>query len=136
MQGATKVEERGQSGIYLGTKPAFHFERSRVQRVIEGIVRGLYVHEFPIALPSASIVGRFRLNPPFSSEEIELVGALPLHDVGDGVFSYRFWRDPSSPTGSIWFLMFYDQTLFVVSSSNQKSNQIVETETPSGIGAA
>ena len=113
MKGATRVDVHSEGGIYLGRQPAFLFDRSRIQVVIDKTVRGLYYHERGIALPTNAIVGSFVLNPIFHDKFKEVICSLPLRDVGDGVFSYRYWVSNETPEESFWLLMFFDKTLFL-----------------------
>jgi len=123
MKGATQVDVHSEGGIYLGRQPAFLFDRSRIQVVIDKTVRGLYYHECGIALPKNAIVGSFVLNPIFHDKFKEVICSLPLHDIGSGVFSYRYWVDNETPEESFWFLMFFDKTLFLTKTEPNKSLQ-------------
>ncbi len=112
MKGATRVDVHSEDGIYLGKKPAFHFDRHRIQVVIEKIVRGLYFRELDVVLPQSTIVGDFVLNPIFAKGFKEVICALLLQNVGKDVFSYRYWANKELLEESSWFLMFFDKTLF------------------------
>ena len=46
MQKSRFVDVYSPAGLWLGKRPAFEFERPRIQAVIERTVRGLYLHEF------------------------------------------------------------------------------------------
>jgi hypothetical protein len=113
MQGATRIDVKSEGGIYLGRKPAFYFERARIQTVISKTVRGLYFHETGCILSQKATVQDFVLNPIFKNEFKEVICSLPLRDIGEGgVFSYRYWVDNEEPRESFWFLMFFNRTLF------------------------
>ncbi len=112
MKGATQAEVFSEGGIYLGKKPAFRFDRNRIQTVINKTVRGLYFHETGSILIQSSLVKEFALNPIFGESFKEAVCSLPLSDIGKGVFSYRYWLNSDDPNETFWFLMFFDKTLF------------------------
>lgn len=114
MKGATRVDVKSEGGIYLGRKPAFHFEKSRIQTVISKTVRGLYFHETGSILSQKATVQDFVLNPIFKDEFKEVICSLPRRDIGGGVFSYRYWVDKEDPRESFWFLMFFNRTLFFI----------------------
>ena len=113
MQKSTVVDVFSPGGIWLERRPAFNFDRPRIQRVVEKIVRGLYFHEFGERLTDARVED-FVLNPDqLSNEDKEYVTSLPVRQVAPDVFSYRCERDPEDPRHSGWFLMFfYPKTLF------------------------
>lgn len=112
MKGATRVDVHSEGGIYLGKKPAFYFDRPRIQAVIDKTVRGLYFRELDTVLPKDAMVANFVLNPLFKDDFRREICSLPLNDIGNGVFSYRYWADETMLEESFWFLMFFDKTLF------------------------
>jgi hypothetical protein len=120
MKRATRVDVHSEGGIYLGRQPAFLFDRSRIQVVIDKTVRGLYYHECGTALPTNAKVGSFVLNPIFHEKFKEVICSLPLHDIGGGVFSYRYWVSDETPEESFWLLMFFDKTLFLTRTEPNK----------------
>ena len=122
MKGATHVDIHSEGGIYLGKQPAFHFDRFRVQTVIDKTVRGLYYVELGTMLPENAVVTNFILNPIFEDEMKNVICSLPLKDIGNGIFSYRFWADDTMPEESFWLLMFFDKTLFLTKTEPNPSN--------------
>jgi len=114
MKGATKVDFNSKGGTYLGQRPAFEYNRIRVQNVINKIVRGLYYHEQKSILPKNAEVRDFVLNPIFDDEFKNIICTLPLFDVGNSVFSYRFFISEKTLEESFWFLMFFDKTLLFI----------------------
>ena len=107
------VDVYSPAGIWLGKRPAFEFDRPRIQAVIERTVRGLYLHEFGERLQNARVED-FVLNPEqLSDEDKAYITSLPARDVAPDVFSYRCQRDETEPRNSGWFLMFfYPKALF------------------------
>jgi len=102
------------SGLFVKVRPAFQFNRSRMQRVINKIVRGLFYHETRRRLLPDTKIDEVLLNPPLSPVHSFLLCSLPLRDVGDGnVFSYRFASREETSEWSPWYLMFYNQVLCV-----------------------
>lgn len=99
------------------------FDTNRIQRVIERIVRGLFLTRTGERLRPNHVVTDFALNPELSDEMQRTLANLPLFLIGDGdIFSYRCALPDHSDTNSYWFLMFYDDsTLFVTHTSDTHS---------------
>lgn len=121
MSKSTCVDLFSQGGIYLDKSHAFNFDRHRIQNVIEKIVRGLYYHTQQSTLPKAASVSPFILNPAIPPDYSNSLASLILHDTGNGIFSYRYHSDTNAPQDTFWFLMFYDQVLFVAKTYSKKS---------------
>lgn len=114
MKNTKKVDVYSQGGIYMGEQPAIQYEPQRIKNVIEKIVRGLFWYEKGEPLGSNYIVERFTLNPPYDNKTKAGIASLPLKKVGDGeVFSYRVLMDKENPRIGCWFLMFFNEILFV-----------------------
>jgi hypothetical protein len=109
------VDVRSQEGIIIGRVPELSFNGSRIQAVIDKIVRGLFFNHMRKRLNSKCVVEDFSLNPPIGEALQGLIATLPLFNIGDGsVFSYSYWFPDPATCESYWFLMFYnDTTLFV-----------------------
>ncbi len=122
MKGATRVDVHSEGGIYLGKQPAFHFDRVRIQTVIDKTVRGLYFRALGTMLPKDAVVANFILNPIFEDEMKNVICSLPLNDIGNGIFSYRYWADDTRPEESFWLLMFFDKTLFFTKTEPNHAN--------------
>jgi len=120
-----KVEFKSPGGIYLGYHHEIAFNRSRVDRIIEKSVRGLYRHHLGCRLRSKSSFDII-FNPKF--EKLKAIGLVadfgPPIRIGDGkVVQYRFAYASESPEHSIWWLMFYGTTNVIV---------LVNAEEPEG----
>jgi hypothetical protein len=122
MSQAIKVDIFSEGGIFLKQAPAFKYERSRIQKVIEKIVRGLYRHEQGYVLTNSYTVKKFILYPPPPNKQPpppneklrEAFLSLPLNTVSDGrVFAYRYWIAPQDVGISCWLLQFFERTLIM-----------------------
>lgn len=108
-----RAEVRSPGGIILGYKPGFRIDRPRVQRVVNRVVRGLFLRHAGRRLPSGYDVRRFVMNPRLNEEFKNQIVALPLRGTRDEVFEYRFSAAVEDPDTTIWFLMFYKRLLFM-----------------------
>jgi len=110
-----KVEVKSPGGIYLGDRREVGFSRSRIDRIVEKIIRGLYSHHLRHRLRSKSGFDIF-VDPKLENlKAIIDVGFCAPIKMGDGkVVQYRFAYAPESPEHSIWWLMFYGTTHMVV----------------------
>lgn len=122
MKGATHVDVHSEGGIYLGKQPAFHFDRGRIQTVIDKTIRGLYFKKLRVILPKDVVVANFVLNPIFNDEMKNAICSLPLNNIGNGVFSYRYWVEDTMPEESFWLLMFFDKILFFAKTEPNNAN--------------
>lgn len=111
------VEQLSPAGLVLGAAPAVRLEVSRVNRVLEKIVRGLFFHESGRRLDDRAVVyveikpDQAVLNrPPFSWVRSRY--ARPARTMGN-VFVYRVCILEDAPDSSIWLLGFYDSILAI-----------------------
>jgi len=125
MKHTRMVDVYSEGGIYLGTQPGFEFDRPRVQRIVDKIVRGLYVHEKDRRLGEGYLVKDFVLNPSLSDETRSNVASMQLREIGGDIFGYRFQQCSEDDHVTMWFLMFYEQCLIM-------SMTDVEWELPTG----
>lgn len=105
------IDVQSPAGIFLGKKPVFEFQRDRIQSVISRITRGFFFHFFGERLPDDYIVKEFMLNPILDEVQKILLSQIPLNEIGNGVFSFRYQRDISDPYFTAWLYRFYDCTL-------------------------
>ena len=114
------MEVRSEDGIYLGRGPAFNFDRSRMQTVIDKIIRGLFFKHANRRLADDYTVEDFNYQPRIEKPLQEAIMQLPLLNIGDSsVFSYRYHLASETTSESFWFLMFYnDSSLFVTRTSH------------------
>lgn len=121
MKKAKKVDVASKRGIYIGQLPALEYDPIRLQNVIDKIVRGLFWHEKREVLGSNYIVRQFSLNPSFDDKLRNGIISLPLKEVGDGeIFSYRYLVEPENPRIGCWFLMFFNEVLFMAITEASK----------------
>jgi hypothetical protein len=129
------------SGLYLGQQPAMSFERARIGRTAERIVKGLFYRvrghslsdghavkvthssEFPRASavhPQVELTLRRR---------IAVINAEPAHQLGD-TFAFKWLQLPNGPDYSMWLLFFYGQMHFFCWTFAQTSiaNSTIEAE--------
>lgn len=119
MKSVQWVDLLSEGGIYLGRAPAFPFDRSRVQTVVDKIVRGLFFKHTNRRLAPEYVVSRFLYNPPVEKPFQDVIASLPLHNIGDGaVFSYRYYLPDAAGSESFWFLMFYNDTSFFITHTS------------------
>jgi hypothetical protein len=124
MSSIRRVDVHSAGGIYLGQVPEFPFNRSRIQVVIDKIVRGLFFKNTKHRLATDYVVADFHYNPPIQASLQNAITRLPLFTVGDGsVFSYCFSLSDTAESESYWFLMFYNDTSLFVTQTNPKPTQ-------------
>lgn len=105
------VDVYSKGGVYLRSQPGFWFDRPRIQRTINRIVRGLYYHETSVPLGQTARMREFLLNPDISEEAQQIVASLPFRVVGGGTFIYRHMLDPQEPLASLWLMVFFETTI-------------------------
>lgn len=114
MRGAIdRIEVRSPGGIILGHEPGFRFDRSRVQKIIDKTVRGLFYHHYDQRLPDDYVVRDYILNPVVDEaifQELELA----YNETEDKVFIHLFGHAVEDPNCTMWVLVFYGSTVFVV----------------------
>lgn len=96
--------------------PELTIEVSRIQRVIEKIIKGLYWKHIGEKFPSDCSIDSYTfLYLPDLPEPIgENLLSLPINNIGDGsYFSYRYHVDQTTSEG-VWLLLFFGRCLFVV----------------------
>lgn len=114
------VPVRTPSGLYLGEQGALHYRVDRLQRVIEKICRGLFTHHHPEVDLSDVL---FEVNMTRISGDIKSILQLLKRDsIGGDTFVY--WRGigEEDPRQSLWFFLFYTQTLFTATTKGKQSN--------------
>src|SRR5262245_24988113 len=109
MRKSFKADVYSEGGVYLGTQPAFWYDRARVQRVFESTIRGLYRHEFKERLGASYGVSDFFVNPEIPKAVLAGGEWMPLRVVGGGVFRYRRFRFEEEGIRSGWYLRFFDR---------------------------
>lgn|SRR5262249_2431391 len=89
------------------------FDAQRINRVLRKIVLGLYWHHERNRLPPDISIEPFK-DHPLDDTTIAIFRSRPEHTIGGGTFKYRFAITSDDPRVSMWLLMFYEKTAFVV----------------------
>jgi hypothetical protein len=109
IKGTKDVAVHSPAGLYLGQAHAYDVDLARINRVIIKIVRGLYWHEFRMAVPPSMNVSGF-IDPPLDALDARtlriLLNKKPTA-VGGTVFQY--WHAPAHdlPDVAVFLLNFY-----------------------------
>lgn len=101
-------------GIYLGTGHAVELDTTRVNRVLEKIVRGLFFHRFGRPLPLDATV-YVEIKPELDRMQSPVIAAALSQApsfLGD-VFMYRFFSPADGKDATSWALGFYDAVLAI-----------------------
>lgn len=105
------IEVFSECGTCIGERPAYKYQASRVQPIVDKIVRGLFYKNFGEYLSRGYCVDNFGIQPDLPAEMIPMITTLPINKVVANVFEYRCYADPEDPHHSYWFLMFYEDVL-------------------------
>jgi len=116
-----RVDLVSEGGIWLGQSPAIKFDRPRIQRVVERIVKGLFWRHSGRSLQQPYYVENLILNPkPPDDKFRRAVLALPFSKIGNGrVFCYHRWIYSKDTSITFWFLHFFMQTLILASTQRK-----------------
>lgn len=106
------VDVLTESGVCLGQVGALTANRTRIDRVLDKIARGLYYHHYDCRLDRVSV--ETYLNPANPLTDIWKRGFRC--DIGGGVFSYWYVIADKVRDLSLWWLVFYKRVLFVVTT--------------------
>lgn len=101
-----------QGGIILEAVPLVVWDGSRIKKVIEKIVRGLYYYHYKEILADRVDVSIDQVET-LTMEKVEFLKRFPSNRVGDCQFLYVFDRAKTESLASFWFLMF-QKALMVV----------------------
>ena len=111
------------AGLYTGNRLGYDVDLSRIRKVVERIVRGLYFAE--VCEPLGLDVGlKILLNEDFQDEPKDVIEELsktilePLVSmdakvVGDNIFTYRHHIAEENPSISVWGMSFYGHVPFL-----------------------
>jgi hypothetical protein len=111
MRSIGDVQVTTPAGLYLGTRPAFVIDGSRLKRTFERYIRGLYRHEFgsrvPIEAEFNIAVDPERVLAEQTAIEATFRGGT-TRVVDPEVFFYSFVRDEKQHHNSGWLLVFFN----------------------------
>jgi hypothetical protein len=124
LQNVTLVRTFTYSGIYVGKMPAMRIDHVRLMRIVEKIVRGLFVTEYGKRLPQSSVVLSIFTNvfqrhirgdefEVWRHQVRELLAGGYEREVGRRTLIYRCNRHPKRVFWSVWALTFYGNLHFV-----------------------
>jgi len=117
LKGLKRSEVVTQGGIYLGTAPTYDVDLSRLDRVVQRTVLGLFYHESGRRLSPTHEINSYLPDEIALENEDQLDDLKKLltwclggsHvDIGEGVFSYWFNRVQDDPDSTGWLLRFYE----------------------------
>ncbi len=123
MKGAIKVDIFSRGGIFIKQAPAFKYNKARIQSIIEKIAKGLYWHEKKQPFDDKHCEIKFVLYPPPPNKQPppppegwqRAILSSPLNTIGDGkTFAYHYYADPGDDRITIWLLLFFEITGFLV----------------------
>ena len=112
-----KVLVQSTGGIVI-PQPAFRYDRSRIQRIVDKIVKGLFMHEHGERFGDQHVVDDFVFDP--HKIIYNIIRSLPLKTIWEDIFSYRYIHDERDKRKGYWYLMFYQQKLIQVPTALKK----------------
>jgi len=112
------------SGLYVGRRGGINVDLERLGRVVERMVRGLYLRETGIRLPSDCLVRAWAEDgladvPKATIDDLRVKIVAPVLNrpvirIGEETFEYRYILASDEPRASGWLLKFYSSTTFLV----------------------
>lgn len=117
------VQLKTPSGLYIGKRVGYNVDLSRVRRVVERTIRGLYFAESGNPLGLNNEV-RVYLNEDLEGQPDDVLEQLnqtiliplatyPPKVIGNNVFLYRYHIVEENPVFSVWGVSFYGQVPFL-----------------------
>lgn len=106
------------AGMYLGKRPTIEIDRSRVDRVVAKICRGLYYLETGRPLPPVA-VAHVILSPDdkvLTHGVGQQFSQLPTRGTHPEVFRYKYMTVEGDSPGSVWVMQFYEAVTFLVAT--------------------
>jgi hypothetical protein len=110
------------SGIYIGTVPTYEVDYSRLDRVLQRILKGLYFHEVGTPVPDSyaltvySVEHLQNLDVKTSDHLMRICRGLvtqPQREVAKHVFSYWCMAAGDDPGALCWAMTFYDRLAYL-----------------------
>lgn len=118
-----EVNVRTRSGLFLGNKPAFDVNLTRLDNVAGRITKGLFYQEKGYRLPDEYDVTAYSesgLQDLTSDVKQELQATIlqPIMSnapktIGSQVFTYRVAYSDTDPNTSVWLFVFYERVAFL-----------------------
>ena len=105
------AQVRTPAGLVIENGTAIAYDKRRIDRVIERIVRGLLWHHYR-SRPAAV---RFEISYKPDLRPIqELLGGISFNSIGETAFRYRHSLTMEDPNSSVWGLQFYGHIHFLI----------------------
>ena len=101
-------------GLYLGRRRTLGFEITRLEAVVNKVIRGLYFFEYGERMETNTEVESLFLSTAarFEAADKRSVELAPGSRAWPGVFEWRFGRVEENPQGSIWLTRFWGCACF------------------------
>lgn len=114
-----------EKGIYVGTSPGLEFSKSRTDRVIRKIIKGLFFyHTAGRVIPSTVRIDDIYLNPNDIFKNLFIRRMFEERKWND-IFYYAFLIERDSIESAfwwLWWLVFYKTNLFIVAFLENTAN--------------
>jgi hypothetical protein len=106
------------SGLYVGNGIFFNVDISRLDKVVERTVKGLFWHEKKIIYPLNGIVKSYytdylKLEDDFIDEIAKYFYNAEYREVDDGILKY-YMAKGTDDFNEIWVMNFFDKVVFLV----------------------
>lgn len=115
-----KIDICTPGGIYLRTQPGIKIDSGLLKKFVIHMVRGLYYYHKGSVLPEGTNI-TWKIQP--SGVAPEWISRLPIIEVHQDVFKYRYKIIDDHPEWSTWVLGFYEVslgTILVITGNEQK----------------
>jgi hypothetical protein len=126
-----EVNVRTRSGLFLGKKPAFDVNLTRLDNVARRITKGLFYHEKRHRLPDKYDVATYSESgfqdlTSDVKQELQTTILQPLMSnapktIGSQVFTYRVAYSDTDPNASAWLFVFYERIAFLCTTLPKES---------------
>jgi hypothetical protein len=111
-----RVPVTSTGGIVTGYRPAFTYDRPRLQRVVDAYARGIWYFEHKKALPQDFPVWEFDLNP--NIKDYHALPNMSHHVSADRTFSYGIACFEKDPRYSMIAMRFYEKVIIVTGTGD------------------
>ena len=106
------------SGLFVGQSTLYHItenDRTRINRIAEKIIRGLFFKEFDQTIPHDWIIGIHWITPEMEQKQnlLELAKTMKWNVIREDTFAYGVSSVPNT-NQSVWLLDFFKTPLFYV----------------------
>lgn len=113
-QSMIKVDIQTKAGIIIGQQPALKYDRARIERVLNRIVRGLFFKENSVPVPAdckvESFIDQFGKDANATHESASFP---PAKWAAGKMFLYTYLKAEDNPNISVWLGAFYERVSFI-----------------------